>query len=261
MLERVTDGFVSLDAEWRILYANPQAERMVAVRREDYAGRNFWAVFPELKGTVFQEQYERAAVQKVPVHFETLFAPLDRWFEVSVYPAQSGLSILFRDVTEKRRLADELRKLSLIATNSQNMVVVTDAERRITWVNEAFTRRTGYSLAEAVGQNPGRLLQGPESDREAVHYMRKQIARGEAFQTEVVNYTKSGEKYWADVYGQAVMDADGRVQQYFAVSNDITARRQLQEQLLQEQKRRQRFVTAATIKAQEGERARVGREL
>lgn len=261
MLERITDGFVSLDAEWRILYANPQAEKMVPVGREDYEGRNFWTIFPELAGTVFQEQYERAVREKVAVHFETNFAPLGQWYEVSAFPDPSGLSVLFRDVTEKRRLADELHKLSLIATNSQAMVVFTDAARRITWVNEAFTRCTGYALADALGRNPGTLLQGPESDRGAVDYMRAQISRGEPFHTEVINYTRSGEKYWADVYGQPVVGAGGTVQQYFAVSINITERRQLQEQLLREQKQRQQVVTAATIKAQENERARVGREL
>lgn len=261
MLERITDGFVSLDAGWRILYANPQAEKMVPVRREDYEGRNFWTIFPELAGTVFQEQYERAVREKVAVHFETYFVPLEKWYEVSAYPDPSGLSVLFRDVTEKRRLADELHKLSLIATNSQVMVVFTDAARRITWVNEAFTRCTGYALADVLGLNPGELLQGPESDRRAVDYMRGQIGRGEPFHTEVINYTRSGEKYWADVYGQPVVGADGTVQQYFAVSINITERRRLQEQLLREQKQRQQAVTAATIKAQEGERSRVGREL
>ena len=261
MLERITDGFVSLDAEWRILYANPQAEKMVPVRREDYEGRNFWTIFPELAGTVFQEQYERAVREKVAVHFETYFAPLGQWYEVSAYPDPSGLSVLFRDVTEKRRLAEELHKLSLIATNSQVMVVFTDAARRITWVNEAFTRCTGYALADVLGLNPGELLQGPESDRAAVDYMRGQISRDEPFHTEVINYTRRGEKYWADVYGQPVIGADGRVQQYFAVSINVTERRRLQEQLLREQKQRQQVVTAATIRAQEDERARVGREL
>ena len=261
MLGRLTDGFVSLDAEWRILYANPQAEGMVALRRDDYEGQRFWDVFPELRGTVFEEEYRRAAADKVPVHFETYFAPFARWFDVSVYPSPSGLSVLFRDVTEKRKVADELHKLSLIATHSQNMVVVTDAARTITWVNEAFTRRTGYTLGEVAGLNPGRLLQGPESDFEAVRYMRDQINKGEPFRTEVINYTKTGDKYWADVYGQPVMDAAGRVQQYFALSDDITERKKLQEQLLREQKLRQQLITASSIKAQEQERAKVGREL
>lgn len=74
-------------------------------------------------------------------------------------------------------------------------IVVTDAERRIQWVNDAFSRLTGFSFLEAVGKKPGQLLQGPHTEPEVVRRIRKGLESFLPLQEDITNYRKNGEEY------------------------------------------------------------------
>jgi len=118
----------------------------------------------------------------------------------------------------------EARKLALLAARTSNAVVVTDAEGKVEWVNDAFVRVTGYTLQEVLGKIPGWVLQGPETHSETVEQMRRAVAAGKEFSVEVLNYSKSGRKYWVHIEAQPILDADGRVINFMAVETDITDR-------------------------------------
>jgi len=74
-------------------------------------------------------------------------------------------------------------------------IILTDAQRKIIWVNDSFTRITGYALPEVIGNSPGRLLQGPRTQGEAVQRIRKNLAALKPFKEEILNYRKNGEEY------------------------------------------------------------------
>ena len=75
--------------------------------------------------------------------------------------------------------------LALVAARTDNAVILANSEGLVVWVNEGFTRLTGYSLEEARNQKPGHLLQGPDTNQETVRFMRDQIRRQARFQTEI----------------------------------------------------------------------------
>ncbi len=127
----------------------------------------------------------------------------------------------------------ESRKLALVAARTNNMVIITDPKGRIEWVNEGFTRRTGYTLAEAVGKVPGHLLQGPETDAATTALMRDQIQTGRGFHVQIRNYDKSGSPYWVDIEVQPIVDGEGRLQNFMAIESDVTESRELTEALRQ----------------------------
>ena len=119
----------------------------------------------------------------------------------------------------------ELRRLANVAERTNNMVVITDAAQRILWVNESFTRVSGYSAAEALGQRPGKLLQGEATDDATVALMREKLSQGAGFaQVEILNYTKSGKPYWVELAVKPVFDGAGGLQELIAIQSDITAR-------------------------------------
>jgi PAS domain S-box-containing protein len=143
-----------------------------------------------------------------------------------------------KEIAERQRVQTALeksettsRKLALVASGTDNAVVITDDHARIEWVNEAFTRITGYSLAEAVGHSPGSLLQGEETDHASVDLMRQRIRAGEGFQTELINYTKSGRKYWVAIDVQPIRDELGRLTNFIAIEIDITGRKRDERRL------------------------------
>ncbi len=170
-----------------------------------------------------------------------------------------------QDITARKQvefqLIDSERKLSLIARQTVNAVVITDDKERITWVNEAFTRITGYEAEEVIGKKPGSFLQGKETDQATIAYMREKVKAKEAFDCEIINYTKSGKKYWMHVQGQALLDSDGNCERYFAIQTDITEKILLQNILADEKLLHQQEITEAVLTAQENERADIGKEL
>ena len=127
--------------------------------------------------------------------------------------------------------AAEARKLALVAARTDNAVVLTDSEGRAVWVNEGFTRLTGYSLGEVLGKKPGQLLHGPGTDLETVRLIRERLGQREGFSAEILNYGKDGRSYWVAIEVQPIHDAAGRLTNFMAIESDITARREARQRL------------------------------
>ncbi|NUP90298.1 MAG: PAS domain-containing protein [Candidatus Sumerlaeia bacterium] len=125
----------------------------------------------------------------------------------------------------------EARKLALVASHTDNLVIITDAQGRVEWVNDGFTRVTGYTLEEMRGRRPGHVLQGPETDQATVARMRECIARGEGCHAEIVNYAKSGRKYWLETEVTPLRDGEGRVTNFIAIQSEISERKAAEEEL------------------------------
>lgn len=123
-----------------------------------------------------------------------------------------------------RRQADQLDRLALAAERSPSSFVITDESRRIVWVNDAFTRMTGFAADEVVGQRPGGLLQTERTSPETVAQIRSALGRGEGTRVEILNRTKDGRDYWLDLDIQPYRDRSGRHAGFIAVQADITAR-------------------------------------
>jgi PAS domain S-box-containing protein len=119
ILESISDAFAALDPEWRFVYVNGPAERLVQRHRDELIGRTIWEAFPRLADTRFADEYRRAMFSQTPVEFEEYDEPLGRWLEVRAYPSGDGLSIYLRDVTERRQaralFRAEKRVLELLA--------------------------------------------------------------------------------------------------------------------------------------------------
>lgn len=137
-------------------------------------------------------------------------------------------------------------RLAAVASRTINGVIITDAQRRIEWVNEGFSRITGYAPEEVMGKVPGHLLQGPETDPATVAYIRERLARNEGFTTEIVNYRKTGEKYKVQIEVQPLLDEAGNVTGYMAIETDVT-RQRLAEQALRESEVRVRAILETTV--------------
>lgn len=126
------------------------------------------------------------------------------------------------DISARKVAEDELSKLSKIASQTHNAVIITDIEGRTEWVNTAFTNITGYTHDEAIGHTPGELLQGPDTDPHTVSIMHRALKAHKAFHVKVINYHKNGQPYWVDVRCNPMLDAEGAVQGFIAIELDVT---------------------------------------
>ena len=129
------------------------------------------------------------------------------------------------DITEKRHAEEEIQKLALVAERTSNGVVIANSDGRVEWVNEAYTRLTGYTLKEIEGKEPGSLLQGPETDQAVVAQIEERLRAAQPVQAELLNYHKTGRKYWVAMKIEPICSSDGSVERYVSVQEDITERK------------------------------------
>lgn len=136
---------------------------------------------------------------------------------------------IIEDVTDEKISKEKLKILSQIAENNSNAVIITDSQGLITWVNKSFVEISGYNLQEVVGKKPGNLLQGPETNQKTIQYLRTQVNAGEPFNTEILNYSKGGTKYWLRIKGQPIKNEQGEVTGFFALEEDITKEKETED--------------------------------
>ncbi|TCM85456.1 PAS domain S-box-containing protein [Rhodovulum steppense] len=156
--------------------------------------------------------------------------------------------LVARDVTEQVRNKAQLKRLSRIAETMTNLVILKDSAGRITWVNPAFQKRSGYTLVEVQGRIPATFLHGPETDPLVVERLAQAAARRERVSMELINYARNGERYWVETNEQPLFDGTGRHEGFLVVQTDITERKlfedMLAEQALQALNSRQRIYAA-----------------
>lgn len=249
-LEGMSDAFFLLDEAWCITFVNSQAEEMLQRPTGDLVGKNLWQEYPEAVGSVFQANYERAVAEGCVIRFQEYFAPLNIWFEVIADPTPAGLAVYFRDVTQERGRASQLRLLEAAVAQLSDVVLITEAEPidgpegpKIVYVNDAFERRTGFSREEAIGNTP-RMLQGPKTQRAELDKIRQSLENLQPVRSELINYTKSGEEFWLELGIVPLANEAGLLTHWIAVERDITARKEV-EMALQSNEERFRLVTKA----------------
>ena len=126
---------------------------------------------------------------------------------------------------------EQARKLALVASRTDNLVIISDAKGCIEWVNESFSQITGYHLQEVRGKTPGSFLQGPKTDPATVAEMSEGLIQGKGFSVEVLNSAKNGASYWLAIDCSPVHDERGKLINFIAVEREITERKQAEQAL------------------------------
>ena len=141
------------------------------------------------------------------------------------------------DRTNELKKELELRQLAQVARQTRNLVVITDVQGRITWVNESFYQLSGYHQSEVLGHTPGSLLQGPDSDPQVIEQMRQALANQQGFEVELINYSKDKHPYWIRINCSPLLDDQQEVIGFIAIESDISEFKQQQAKLQREQQR------------------------
>ncbi|MDG3008234.1 PAS domain-containing hybrid sensor histidine kinase/response regulator [Paludisphaera mucosa] len=155
ILESITDGFFAVDRDWRFTYVNPQFERILDQSAGDVLGESLWVLYPGLAESEFGEIYRRVAATRVAESATAHYADFDRWFEFNAYPAVDGLSVYFRDVTD-RMLAEQAlraseRRFRELADAAPAILWVTEPDGRCTFLSRGWHELTGQAEEEALG--------------------------------------------------------------------------------------------------------------
>ena len=157
-----------------------------------------------------------------------------------------GFYVLGLDVTNQDRLIDSnFQNLSILQSLNKG-IVLTDINNRITYINPAFEQLTGYSLTEMLGKSC-RFLQGPATDPSEIQAINQAIKTQQAYQSEILNYRKDGTSFWNELSINPIFDSHGKLSQFVGFQRDITARKQLETELVSSEQRFRNLANAAPV--------------
>lgn len=255
MSAAIHDGLIMIDHEARVMFWNKAAETIFGYTADEITGRNLHSV-------IAPEKYREDARKGIENFCRDGLGPVvGQLIEIealhrngSVFPVEVGVSAFsmngrwyavatVRDITERKKNEFELRKLSMAVEQSPASVVITDAEGTIEYVNPYFSKLTGYSAEEAVGNNP-RILKSGIHSSDFYKELWATILSGAVWHGELCNRKKSGAHYWESVSIAPAKDNQGNITHFIAIKEDITERREMEIAL---QKSQERLVDAAKI--------------
>ncbi|MGI4821381.1 MAG: PAS domain-containing sensor histidine kinase [Janthinobacterium lividum] len=226
ILESITGAFLSFDTHCHLIYLNREAEQLFGLDRAAHVGQHISQVFPEVLAGVYRAKCDEALASGRVTQFETYASHLGRWLDVKLFPLPTGMLVYILDITDLIESARQVKLLALVAEGTDNGVVIAGADGGIEWVNAGFTKHTGYALAELVGHKVGHVLQGPETDPEAVELFRAGLHQAAPFSVTLLNYTKAGEKLWLVVDVTPIHNQAGELTQYIALLQNINFRKE-----------------------------------
>ena len=236
-----------------VVWVNRQFETLTGYRLDEVTGRNCRFLQGEDRDQPGVSQLREAVGKGESAHVELrnykktgeMF-----WNELYVSPVHgaNGKVILFlgvqNDVTERKRLQAESERIkNALLESARDAIVVTGPHLdppgpKIRYVNPAFEKMTGYTLAEVKGKTP-RLLQGDQTDPVVLRRLRERLEAGHSFHGETVNYDKDAEPFQMEWTVTPVEDSSGEVTNWLAVQRDVTERRRLERELLRVSAREQ----------------------
>ncbi len=218
--DSIADGFYALDRDWRITHVNDAALAYFGKKREEMLNRNLLDIYPAIAGSTFEREYKRAMETGRPAHFEGQSVATDSIVEMHAYPGPDNLTLLFRNVTARKQAEEEIRLQANALQAAANGIVITDPSGVIQWVNDAFTRLTGYSAEEVIGGNP-RVLKSGQHDKLFYQKLWKTILAGRVWQGELVNKRKDGTLYPEEQTITPVRGDDGKIANFIAIKQDV----------------------------------------
>lgn len=230
VLESIGEGFFACDGDWRFVYVNHVAERLLGIRSGEVLGKSHWEVFPPTLGTRLESEYRRAAAGE-PRDFENFYEPWGRWFHNRCFPRPGGgMSVYFRDVTQHKQAEVALQKseaqFRALFENSPEAIFFSQPDGTVESANPAACVLFGYSEQELRGLGRSGILD-PEDPRLSVA-LQERRRTGRVQGRELTAIRKGGERFQVEVSSVIL---PGPPEHAFELLRDITGRKQAEQAL------------------------------
>jgi two-component system cell cycle sensor histidine kinase/response regulator CckA len=243
-MSQVSDVIVTFDADWRFDFINAAAAaqiRKLGLEPDRLRGQVVWERMPELRGSPLAQAITRCRAEQLPVHDEEYFPRLATWYAMDFLPSAHGVTMVARDVTATRELADRearLRRFAAVIESSHDAIISKDLEGTVTSWNPSAERIFGYTADEMVGQAIYRLI--PEALHAEERDLLRRLAAGEMIETfETERTRKDGRGVVIAVTISPVLDSSGAVTGFSSIKRDVTEQRRVQRALQESEARLQ----------------------
>jgi PAS domain S-box-containing protein len=208
-LDRMGDGFVMVDADWRVTHANSTGEQILAEAMERdpeetaFEGLHLWEEIPDAVETRFYDQYHRAMDTGEPVSFEEYFEPMDTWFDVRAFPSEAGLSIYLYDITDSHRRREQLEHREQVLRDLYE--ITADCDSSFTEQVERLLALGRSELDTAYGSLS--RIDGSDYRFEVVDAADDSISAGDVVPVEATNCERVASRQERLVLGDVARDA------------------------------------------------------
>lgn len=128
ILESIGDAFFTLDKDFTVTYWNNIAETLLGISKENIVGQCLWDVFPDAKTLPSFFNYTKVLNEKITIHFEDFYEPVNKWLEISAYPSETGVSVYFKDITERKIFNQKMIELNERLLSRTKELSVSNAE-------------------------------------------------------------------------------------------------------------------------------------
>ncbi|MDW8205105.1 MAG: PAS domain S-box protein [Cytophagales bacterium] len=222
---------VELDTEGNIKAVNHRFAELLGFTSSELLGRKLQLLFVASRKTGNFEQLWNAVSNGISQTGNYLFngkASRQVWLQASFSPVKDSTGnirkvlMLGQDISANKQAEIAFQRLSLVADNTDNAVIITDARGITEYVNRGFESMTGYKAEEIIGKKPGHVLQGPDTDPATVARISQKLKSKRPFSEDILNYRKDGTPYWISLTINPVFDEQGELSRFIAIQADIT---------------------------------------
>lgn len=282
ILDRVTDGFSAYNNKWETVYINKAGARIFEKKPEELLGKNFWDTIPEAINTKLYHKLHRSFNEQIPLCFEEFYQPLNIWIEVNTYPSEDGISVYYRNISERKNKEQELKATNeilevQIKERTQEMektieilrqensyrqhlevyyqslldaspqcIYIKNLQGKITFANRAFLSTLGMMRSECVGKKIYDLYPQELADK----YQADDdwvIKTGKILDTiEAHKAPVSDEMTYIQVLKTPVRDFEGKIIGTQGIFWDVSERQKFVEALRQSETRYRSLVIATS---------------
>lgn len=238
ILESISDAFFSVDLEWRFTYVNREAERLWGKGRDTLLGKVMWEEFPQIVGLTPYQKFHEAIQAQQAVEFETLSVILNKWVEVNAYPADEGLTVYFRDISDRKATeailhnSEERLRLALEGADL-GMWDYDLTSGQLEWTARCKAL-FDLALDTAISYEVFLNAVYPDDRQRVNQAVEESIAAGQNFDIEYRSQWGNGTIHWIAAKGQTFCNESGEPMRMVGVVLDVTDRKQLEESLRQQ---------------------------
>ena len=270
--ETISNGFFRVNREWTVLYWNMAAEKILGISARDIVGKNLWDKSSSVLPLDFCAVYHKAFLKNIPIHFEEYWGEMGAWFDVVAYHCDDTLSISFKSGMDRTHPLFPEEQLKTLTELYRFVTEVTNdclwewnlQTKEQFWIDGGHKRVFGFQMENAlVPQSFWEDRLHSDDKVRVLAKLNRLIADGSSpvWEDEYRFKKASGDYASVQDRGYIIFDQDKAASRMIGATQDITARKLLEIKLVQEGVTKQKEISTAVLKAQQGEREDIGKEL
>ncbi|MGZ3862938.1 MAG: PAS domain S-box protein [Bacteroidia bacterium] len=270
ILKSMPDSFIQVDRSGIIQNAYIKKSEILLFGgfAEKLIGKTLNSVFPTQIMSVLNSAIQECADNPEVVIKEVNIPKRNKWFEIRVTKGSlNEYLLIIRNITKEKKNINELQKYFNITEQTRELILITDKEGNIEYVNPMFTEVTGYELSDIAGKKPS-LFKTKKHPRSFYDELWSTILGGQSFSSEFINFKKNGEEYIEQKIITPIKNEKGEIVNFISTGRDITEERRRERKIRAYQKfekilekKEQKYRTLSIIQGEENERKRVAREI